>query len=192
MKAAEALKVLLPYRQDALVVTTMTAAKLWGELSDHILDLPLIGAMGKASSLALGLALARPERAVWVFDGDGSLLNNLGTLVTVAASSPPNFYHFLFENGVYETSGGQPIPGAGIVDFVGMALAAGYRQSVGFKGLEELRVCVGDVLRRPGPAFICLHVEPGGSHLTFPSRQTKEAIHEIRNFFQALNQEGGQ
>jgi sulfopyruvate decarboxylase subunit beta len=184
MEASEALRLLLPYRGDALVVTTMTPAKLWGSLSSHPLDLPLIGAMGKASSLALGLALARPERPVWVFDGDGSLLNNLGSLVTVAASAPRNFYHFLFENGVYETSGGQPIPGAGTVDFVGLAKSAGYRQSFGFASIGDLRAGIEAILKEPGPAFVCLRVAPGGSHLPFPSRQTKQAIHEIQAFFQ--------
>ncbi len=182
MDPSEALRALVPYRGDAIVVTTMTAAKLWGSLSNHTLDLPLIGAMGKASSLALGLALARPERPVWVFDGDGSLLNNLGTLVTVAVAAPRNLYHFLFENRVYETSGGQPIPGAGTVDFVGMARAAGYRQSVGFCTLDEFRSAIQEVLAKPGPAFVCLRVEPGGRELPFPPRKTRQAIHEIRNF----------
>ncbi len=183
MDARDVLAMLLPYRRDALVVTTMTAAKLWGAISNHPLDLPLIGAMGKASCLALGLALARPERQVWVLDGDGSLLNNLGSLVTVAASGPRNFYHFLFENGVYETSGGQPIPGAGVVDFAAMAKAAGYRQSFCFDDLESFSGQVGRILAAPGPAFIALKVLPGGGHLSFPARQTRQAIHEIGALF---------
>ena len=66
--------------------------------------------MGLASSHALGLALGRPDKRVIVLDGDGSLLMNLGTLVTAAAAPPKNFYHFVCENGTYEANGGHPIP----------------------------------------------------------------------------------
>ena len=61
--------------------------------------------MGSASSIGLGLALARPERKILVLDGDGCLLMQLGSLVTIAALAPANFYHVIFENGRYETSG---------------------------------------------------------------------------------------
>ena len=62
-----------------------------------------------------------------VLDGDGSLLMQLGSLATVAGAAPANYTHVLFANGVYQTSGSQAIPGAGAVDFVGMAEAAGTR-----------------------------------------------------------------
>ena len=69
--------------------------------------------MGKASSIGLGIALARPDKKVLVIDGDGSLLMNLGSLVTVANMSPKNLVHFVYQNGTYGVSGGQPIPGSG-------------------------------------------------------------------------------
>ena len=70
-----------------------------------------VGFMGGASSIGLGLALAEPERRVVVLDGDGSLLMQLGSLATVAGAKPPNYIHFLFNNGIYHTSGSQEIPG---------------------------------------------------------------------------------
>ena len=70
---------------------------------------------------ALGLALARPDRRVIVFDGDGSLLMQLGSLATIAGAAPRNLVHLLFKNGVYHTSGAQDIPGGLTVDFVTMA-----------------------------------------------------------------------
>ena len=65
--------------------------------------------MGKGSSIALGLALARPDIPIILFDGDGSLEMNLGSLVTVANKAPKNLYHFVIQNGVYAMTGGQPI-----------------------------------------------------------------------------------
>ena len=61
-----------------------------------------------------------------MLDGDGSLLMNLGSLVTIANMAPPNLVHFVFENEIYRTSGGQPIPGVGKISFTGFAKAAGY------------------------------------------------------------------
>ena len=95
----------------------------------------------------LGLALANPEREVIVFDGDGSLLMNLGSLVTVANAAPRNFHHFVFENGVYEVNGAHPIPGQNQVDFAAMARAAGYRHVEIFSELTDFEAGVGDFLR---------------------------------------------
>ena len=83
--------------------------------------------MGSASSIALGIALAQPSRKVIVMDGDGSLLMQLGSLVTIAGAAPENLYHFVFENGVYATSGGQPLPAEGRLDFEMMARGAASR-----------------------------------------------------------------
>ena len=88
--------------------------------------------MGSASTIALGIALARPERKVIIVDGDGSLLMQLGSLVTIAGAAPPNLFHFVFENGVYETSGSQPLPAEGRFDLTGMARAAGYAHTAQF------------------------------------------------------------
>ena len=86
----EALAVLAQHRGERVVVTTMTAVGLWPALSDSPLDFHYIpSSMGQATSLGLGLALARPERGVIVVNGDGSMLMNLGSLVTVAAHRAP-------------------------------------------------------------------------------------------------------
>ena len=73
-----------------------------------------------------------------VLDGDGSLLMNLGALVTLANKAPRNLVHFLFDNGVYAVTGGQPVPGAGHVDWKKTASAAGYAASYSFDNLEDL------------------------------------------------------
>ena len=160
----DAVRILEQHRGDAVVITTMTAGNSrfgWPLVTQNEqLDFPLTGAMGKASSLGLGLALARPDRKVIVLDGDGSLLMNLGTLVTIGNRAPGNLYHFVFENGVYAVTGGQPIPGSGDVNFQGMAKDAGYAATYEFDDIEELATSVGGILQEKGPVLVCLKVEP--------------------------------
>lgn len=83
------------------------------------------GSMGLASSIGLGLALARPDRRVTVLDGDGSLLMNLGSLATIAARRPSNLLLVVWDNEAYGTTGGQPSATAGITDLAAVARAAG-------------------------------------------------------------------
>ena len=157
--ALEAIKAINRYRQEALVVPIMTPNRYWEAVSERPeLDLPIIGGMGKASSVALGLALARPDKRVLVLDGDGSLLMNLGTLVTIAGQQPANLVHFVFEDGVYFTTGGQPVPGAGTFSFADMARAAGYRESYEFDNLEDFVSELPGLLKMEGPVFVCLKV----------------------------------
>lgn len=112
---AEALRALRDWRDDrTIIVTTMGAAREWMALGAlHPLDFVLVpSSMGQASSLGLGLALARPDLRVIVVNGDGSLLMNLGTLVTIAAARPANLWMVVAVNGVYEVTGAQPTPGS--------------------------------------------------------------------------------
>ena len=91
MSMNDALRLIEERRDDAVVVPTMTASRGWQEVShSESLDLPVGGAMGKASSMALGLCLARPDKKFIVVDGDGSPLMNFGSLVTIGGASPEN------------------------------------------------------------------------------------------------------
>jgi phosphonopyruvate decarboxylase len=110
--------------------------------------------MGGASALGLGLALARPERRVIVFDGDGSLLMQLGSLATIAGAGPRNLVHMVFKNGVYHTSGSQEIPGGLTVDFAMMAKAAGYRGAVSIAELDEFKRRLPGLLTAEGPVLV--------------------------------------
>ncbi|MBI4495234.1 MAG: thiamine pyrophosphate-binding protein [Chloroflexi bacterium] len=184
MDGNEVLRVLALARTDEVVVTTMSTAREWPRFSRReALDVPLLGCMGKASSLGLGIALARPERRVLVLDGDGSLLMNLGSLATVAGLAPGNFVHFVFENGTYDTTGGQPIPAAGVVDFAGLALEAGYRAAYEFDDLDELQAALPTILGEEGPILVDVKVEPGWSHSPFPRRGTAQALAELSAYF---------
>ena len=164
MKRDQALRILKPRVDDQLVVAVYQTLFDWMVIHPRDLNYVATGAMGQASSHGLGLALANPERDVIVFDGDGSLLMNLGSLVTIANAAPGNFHHFVFENGVYEVNGAHPIPGNGQVDFAGMAAAAGYRTVRVFDKLENLEDGIDEFLQTPGPAFAVMKIEPGESH----------------------------
>ena len=119
-----------------LVVAVYQSCFDWLALCPRDLNYVSTGAMGQASSHALGLAIGSPDRRVIVLDGDGSLLMNLGSLVTIATVRPQHFLHLVFENGVYEVNGEHPTPGTGQVDFAAMAIAAGYQTAVCFSKLE--------------------------------------------------------
>jgi len=159
MDGMEALRLFAEQRNDEIFVGHMSCNWEWEQVSRHPeLDVRLAGAMGKASSMGLGVALARPDRNVWVFDGDGSLLMNLGTLVTIGNASPRNLIHVVYENGTYDTTGGQPIPGAGTVDFAAMARAAGYARAFTVDNMEELQNRLPELLSGPNPTLVVLKV----------------------------------
>jgi sulfopyruvate decarboxylase subunit beta len=164
MRRDEALRVLARHvTDDDIVVAVYTTAFDWIAIRNSPLNYIMTGAMGLGSSHALGLALGRPDKRVLVLDGDGSLLMNLGTLVTVAEVAPRNLIHFVFENGTYEANGSHRTPAHGHVDFSGLAAAAGYRSCHTFDDLAVLANDIGAVACEPGPVFVTMKVEPGVS-----------------------------
>src|SRR5438445_13593841 len=128
MKPEDVLRASAGARGDAICVPTMTTSPAWRTIAPDDLSIGCVGFMGGASSLGLGLALAMPKRRVVVFDGDGSLLMQLGSLATIAGARPRNLTHLLFKNGVYHTSGAQEIPGGLSVDLVETAKGPGHRR----------------------------------------------------------------
>ena len=110
--------------------------------------------------MALGVALARPDRRVIVWDGDGCLLMNLGTLVTIAGQAPANLYHIVLDNGMYAMTGGQPVPNQGRLSYEGLAEAAGYAKIFEFDDLEECTTQIGEVLDERGPVLIVMKTVP--------------------------------
>src|SRR5215216_5814263 len=163
MKNDACLKALARHVTDRdIVIPVYTAAFDWLSIRPHPLNYLAHGAMGLAASHALGLALGRPDRRVIVLDGDGSLLMNLGSLVSIAEAAPRNLIHFVCENGTYEANGGHPIPNRGRVDFTGFARAAGYRDVHMFSELKMFEQQVGAVLAQDGPVFVDLKVTPSG------------------------------
>lgn len=161
MKRDECLKSLAKHHSDEIVVSTYSAAFEWIVIKPSPLNYISPGAMGQASSHALGFALGRPDKRVLVLDGDGSLLMNLGSLVTIAEARPANLVHFVVENGCYEANGSHPIPGNGRIAFAEMARAAGYAEVFDFDGLNRFAASLPEILAAKGPVFVRLKVEAG-------------------------------
>ena len=161
---SDAVKLLDSKRKDAVIVATMNANNVSFGLpsltTDENLDFPISGAMSKASDVALGLALAQPGRKVLCLDGDGSLLMNLGAMVTIATTAPKNLVHILFNNKVYAVTGGQPIPGSEQTDWEGLAKSAGYANVFTFDNLEDMTNGIDEALTAEGPVFVHLLVKP--------------------------------
>jgi len=78
------------------------------EVNEKESNFYMIGSMGLASSIGLGIALKNPKKTIYIFDGDGNILMNLGSLVTIGSLKPKNLVHFIFDNGSHESTGGQP------------------------------------------------------------------------------------
>ena len=156
----DAMKAVIDHRRGDLVLTTETSTLAWQDVTDDdALDLP-IPAMSKGSSMALGVALAQPDRRVILWDGDGSLLMNLGSNVTVAGKAPKNFYHIILDNGIYAMTGGQPLPNAGGINFEDLARSAGYPRTTSFDNLEDWVTGIGEVLEGDGPVTNVMTTTP--------------------------------
>jgi phosphonopyruvate decarboxylase len=142
-----------------VVITTMSPARDWMTLPQHPLDIVFVpSAMGHATSVGLGIALAQPDRRVLVCNGDGSMLMNLGSLVSITGSGVTNLVIVLFDNGVYEVTGSQPTPGPPQIDYSAIARGAGFPTVFEFSDLDAWRVNVAAVLAAPGPVFATLRV----------------------------------
>jgi len=161
LETAEMFRVFQKYRGDAIVVPGR-GGRYWIDISTRPnLDV-LLGdpAMGGHASFALGLALARPQNKVVVFDSEGDLLMGLGVLATIAEQRPKNFYHFMLDNECYATTGGQPVPNAKNVAYDMLARGAGYPQAFAFDNLETFSINIAPILSRPGPVFVAMKVVP--------------------------------
>ena len=186
MPLIEALKVLQAARSDEVVVTMMSVAREWTALGSHPLDFVYVpSSMGQASSIGLGIALARPDKRVIACNGDGSTLMNLGSLVTITAEAPSNLTLLIFDNGVYEVTGAQATPGAAVsrqdqrdVDFAALAAACRFESIFEFDDLESWRADLGRVLGADGPTCVVLKVEPvsGGGAPKPPGPGAERAI----------------
>jgi sulfopyruvate decarboxylase subunit beta len=177
----EALEVLAQHRGERIVITTMASVGIWPQFSDSALDFAYMpSAMGHGPDLGLGLALARPERGVIVINGDGSMLMNLGSLVTLA-NHPANLYLAIMDNGLYEVTGGQATAGAGHVDFADLARAAGIQRVYAFDTLPAWQAGAAAALSGPGPVVVQLKVEGRlGQKTPTPPRSMAEQVARLR------------
>jgi thiamine pyrophosphate-dependent acetolactate synthase large subunit-like protein len=186
MTAREALEVLAAHRGGRVVVTTMSAAGIWPGLSDTPLDFAYLpSAMGQGPSLALGLALARPEPGVVVVNGDGCTLMSLGCLVTLA-NQQANVWLIVFDNGHYEVTGGQPTAGTGHADFAALARGAGISRVYAYDTRDAWSAGAAEALAGRGPVVIWLRIEARlGQGTPAPPRPMGEQIARLRQVLTA-------
>ncbi|AWN16353.1 phosphonopyruvate decarboxylase [Salinisphaera sp. LB1] len=146
-----------PARSVIIAATGFTGRELYA-IADRPNHFYMVGSMGCAPLLGLGLAMARPDLDVIVVDGDGSALMRLGAMATLAAYGPTNLHHLLLDNGMHESTGGQATVSSGL-SFAAIAAAAGYRTT--YEGHE--RTVIDQMLAgsSQGPAFSHLHIAPG-------------------------------
>ena len=180
------MQVLEELRGDAVVMPVFRANPAWNQVSKNPRrDVPIgtfefPAVMGIGSSFALGFCLARPGTKVILLDGDGSLLMNLGSLVTVGNKAPKNLYHFVMDNGVYATTGGQDTPAANGTSFPDIARGAGYSRCYQFDDLEEFASQAASVLAAEGPVLVCVKTipsirKPEDTSAPSPKRETHQA-----------------
>lgn len=145
----------------------------------HERDFLTVGSMGHASQIALGIALAQPNRRVWCFDGDGATIMHMGSMAIVANKAPKNYVHVVFNNGAHDSVGGQPTVGLKI-DLPAVAKALGYLYSFTVENMEDLLGGVNKSKGLEGPVLIEVKVKKGnrkdlGRPTTTPI-QNKEAL----------------
>lgn len=140
------------------------------------------GSMGLATSIGLGVALARPERRVCVLEGDGSLLMNLGSLATIACEVPPNLGIIVWDNGCHALTGGQPTATSKGTSLQTIARGAGIPQVEEVKSLEEFVRACRRLLSGRGPWVLIARTRPG----TSPGRPVTDPVAIKRRFMKSL------
>jgi len=162
MKRFECLQAIAPFVKDELFITTAGGATAeWNAVRPSEGNIQ-VKTLGLSSSIGLGVALALPKRKVFVFDGDGALWMNLGSLATIGLHQPKNLIHICWDNQQYESSGGEPtVATAGRIDFAAIARDAGIKSSAAAATVDELKAAVSHALDQDGPHFIWARIEAG-------------------------------
>lgn len=150
----------------------------------HERDFLTVGSMGHASQIALGIALQKPERKVYCFDGDGASLMHMGNMAITASMNCKNYVHVVFNNGAHDSVGGQPTVGLKI-DLCGVAKAVGYKATYSVDTMEQLETVLAEVKNAEGPVLLQVCVKKGnrkdlGRPTTTPI-QNKEALMKFLN-----------
>jgi thiamine pyrophosphate-dependent acetolactate synthase large subunit-like protein len=119
----------------------------------------MLGSMGLAFPIALGVALAQPKRHVFALEGDGSLLMQLGSLTTIATLAPKNLTMIIMDNGVYQITGAQPTPAAAVADLVAIAVASGLTNSDWAADEEDFERLIEQSMSSTGPTLIGIRID---------------------------------
>lgn len=187
MHTEELLKAIAVHRGDAIVVPGR-GGRHWVNISEKPdLDIPLGDpAMGGHAGFAFGLALAVPQRRVILIDSEGDVQMGLGVLLSVAEQKPANFYHFMLDNEVYATTGGQPVANAKNVSYETIARGAGYPRTYAITELDDLVKKLPEIFGAPGPVFVAMKIhadiqnKPIGQRVKWMKKTREQAINDMR------------
>ncbi|NUQ34995.1 MAG: hypothetical protein HUU29_08650 [Planctomycetaceae bacterium] len=162
MKRYDAVKLVREHLKDnhlVVICNGMIGREVWtaGDRQSHFY---MIGSMGLASSIGMGLAQTQEDKDVVVIDGDGNVLMNMGTLGNIAAAKLPNFYHIVLDNSVHDSTGGQKTI-ADQFPLEQVAKVCGYARVELAKTWDELKRKLNGFFDEPGPAMLRVVVEPG-------------------------------
>lgn len=119
----------------------------------------MLGSMGLAFPIALGVALGQPERRVFALEGDGSLLMQLGALSTIAMLKPKNLIMIVMDNGIYQITGAQPTPAADVADIVAIAIGSGLANSAWAADEEDFERLVEEAMSASEPSLIAVRID---------------------------------
>ena len=170
--------------RDAIVSTTgMISRELFEYRTQlgqgHERDFLTVGSMGHASQIALGIAMEKPDRHIWCFDGDGATIMHMGSMAIVAQKAPKNYIHVIFNNGAHDSVGGQPTVGLNI-DLPRIARAVGYSHTYSVSTRDDLLDVLNEIKDQSGLTLLEVKVKKGnrkdlGRPTTTPV-ENKEAL----------------
>lgn len=163
----EAIKFIVPQLKESDIVIS-TTGKTSRELFEfreelnqgHEKDFLIVGSMGHTSSIALGIALQKPDRIVYCFDGDGSFIMHMGSLTTVGQLKPKNFKHIVFNNFAHDSVGGQPTA-ADTINIIEIAKASGYKEAFSAESEEDIKAKIKQISEIEGPALLEIKINKG-------------------------------
>ena len=185
MKRYEAIEVITKaLKGDELVISAngMISRELFS-IKDSPSNFYMLGSMGLASSIGFGLAFSLPNKKVVVIDGDGNILMNLGSLATIGHFAPNNLIHFVLDNEMHASTGGQPTV-SNTVRLEEVARAAGFQAVKKVSSIESLRTVVSEVLNSAeGPSFVLVKIEKGEREVP---RVSHEPTHIKNRFKEAI------
>jgi phosphonopyruvate decarboxylase len=176
--------------EDLVVSTTGMISRELFAAADRPGNCYLVGSMGLASALGLGLALLRPDRRVFVLDGDGSALMSLGNLPHIAAEAPANLFHVVLDNESYESTGAQPTVSASI-DFVALTTAAGYRDAERIDAIDALDAAIAGCTSGAGPRLLHIKVAIAPSDVPRVSHTPEEIRDRFRGSLMSAGEPSG-
>jgi phosphonopyruvate decarboxylase len=170
---------------EAIIATTGKTGRELFSIADRPNHLYVVGGMGTASAIGLGLAQSRPRQPVVVIDGDGAALMKLGSLATVGYYQPANLLHILLDNESHDSTGGQRTASC-VVSFADIAAAANYRQAIAADDPDDVRAAVRQLRHSEGPSLLHIKVRPGSpKNLGRPTVKPHEVKERFMQFLHA-------